>query len=710
MAVKSEYYLLNGGAWELQYFRTSIDQVDDLQAALDGKLASNGKAADSEKLDGYDWKYVHSRGQNLFTNGSALLGDNTNMSPFIFDGSQAHYSGGSFKYYSANTLYTDELMPVDVNKKYRMSIDAKSLNGVGRYYMMTVCFDVDNLSINANHHMYKANTLTTLAQELKNGDTVVYLTNATNWDNSGVAGVNTHLRSIILWNYMNSFGYLYPPETYSRNWTGNAWDPGAINFTNNTITLRVPWAGGTIPAGTYLSNGSSGGTFKYNVMSNVVIPQSWSHYEGIMDGVDLSGTNISTKFPPGTAKIKLGWLMNYQGSGETVWFTNIKVTEDYYSPNNKPSISDLGISPATIGALPNSGGTISGDTIFDDGTATSPELRFKNQSYILGIDLYNNTKRLRFIDRTAGVSRIEFDMNDGSIIASIASLNTRLSTPLIYTNMIDSDSGSVGFGSGLDNVNFNNVPLINVPNPTANSHAANKEYVDNLLLSNPVIDAGGVDFAIGNIAGKNRLMSYAAGTPIRFFDYNNAYAKIAVNDVILDNVNSLNTLLNGKVPTSRKINNKVLTSDITLALSDLSDINDDGKDDGEVLTWSVSLNKAYFAPLPAPSMPGWTLISQTFSPVAVAGNSGALSYNTGAGSKTTYKEFVVIMFTNSAADANGGTAFMPNVNGSSQQTLYVSYTANGAFSEGRVVIADTTITFYNGSTSSGTRYFYLYGR
>lgn len=273
--------------------------------------------------------YVHSRGQNLLTNGTALLGNNTNFSALTFDGSVANNSPGSFKYISAGTIYTDEYMPVEATKRYKMSVDAKSLNGTGRYYMMTVAYDVDNKLIQASHHMYRANTLTTLAQDLKNGDTIVHLTNATNWDNSGTAGVNTHLRSIILWNYSNSFGYLYPPLTYSRNYYINAWDPGAINFSTNTITLRTAWAGGTIPAGTALSNGSSGGTFKYNVMSGVLLTTNWVTYTGIMDGMDYSGTNISTKFAPGTAKIKLGWLMNYGGSGETAWFTNMSVSLDY---------------------------------------------------------------------------------------------------------------------------------------------------------------------------------------------------------------------------------------------------------------------------------------------------------------------------------------------------------------------------------------------
>jgi hypothetical protein len=349
------------------YHTHTISEVTNLQTSLDVKS---------------DKTYVHSRGQNLLTNGTALLGNNTNFSSFTFDGAQANNSPGSFRFVGAGTIFTDEFMPVEATKRYLMTADAKSLNGVGRYYMMTVCYDVDNNSVQANHHMYRANTLTTLAQPLNNGDTVVYLTSAANWDNSGTAGENTWLRSIILWNYTNSFGYTYPALTYSRHWTGNAWNPGAINFTNNTITLRVPWAGGSIPAGTQLSNGSSGGSYKYNVLNNTLLQTTWTTYSGIMDGMDFTGTNVSTKFPPGTAKIKMGWLMQYQTPADTAWFTNMTVSLDYQNSATTAENANRLTTPRTINGvsfdgtanitiadatkLPLSGGTLTNTTTIDN--------------------------------------------------------------------------------------------------------------------------------------------------------------------------------------------------------------------------------------------------------------------------------------------------------------------------------------------------------
>ena len=303
----------------------TVTGIDDSGEFTDDDAHIMTSAAINDKFATYNW--VNSRGENLFSNGSGLLGDITNMPGFTFDGSHANNSPGSFKWTGTGTPNTSEAIPVDASRKYKMQYDAKTENGVGRYYGFTSCFDVDGIAINSHNHMYRENTLTTLAVQLVNGATTITLTDSANWNNAGTAGSSNHLRSLIIWNYTNSFGYTYPEETYSRNYTSQAWDPGDINFTSHVITLRVAWAGGTIAAGTKVSNGSAGGTYKYNVMANKLLTTDWVRQEGYMDGVDYTGTNNSSKFPPGTAKIKLGWLMNYQNlqAGEVAWFTNINV-------------------------------------------------------------------------------------------------------------------------------------------------------------------------------------------------------------------------------------------------------------------------------------------------------------------------------------------------------------------------------------------------
>ena len=279
--------------------------------------------------------YVSSRGQNLVTNGTGLRKSNYNFSGFTFVGNEAYYSTGSFQDTSfTSTRFNDEAIPVDVNQRYRLSISAKQNPYVGaRYYVGVSLIDADGFGVNAVNHMYKANTLTTLAAQLNPGDTTVYLTSAANWENGGTAGVNTHLRSFIFWNYVNSFGYAFPPLTYSRNWYGNMWNPGGVNTTTNTITLITPWAGPVIAAGTQLSNGSSGGTYKYITANNAQIPNAWTNYTGIIEGVDTTGTNVTDKFAPGTAAIKILFLNNRDVAGATVYYTNVQFGLDLINPN-----------------------------------------------------------------------------------------------------------------------------------------------------------------------------------------------------------------------------------------------------------------------------------------------------------------------------------------------------------------------------------------
>lgn len=334
---------------------SNVDNTTDLdkpistatQTAINGKLDSSsytasdvltkiktvdgsGSGLDSDLLDGKQltdiYDYVASRGQNLVTNGTALLGNNTNFSAFILDKSDAYGAGGSFKDSTYNaTRYSDEFIPVNPMLSYSLSVYAKTYPSVGaKYYTGISCSDVDKNPISAYHYMYFPNTLTMLAQELKPGDTVLYLTSAANWQNA--QGSSTHNRSFITWDYSNAGGYLYPPETYSRNYSGyDTWSDGAVNYDTNSITLKVPWSGVTKPVGTPISNGSSGSSYIYIGAVNSVVPSVWTNYTDTISGVVSGGINADNynNFTPATAYVKLLFLNNRDVAGSTIWYSNI---------------------------------------------------------------------------------------------------------------------------------------------------------------------------------------------------------------------------------------------------------------------------------------------------------------------------------------------------------------------------------------------------
>jgi hypothetical protein len=275
---------------------------------------------------------VASKGTDLVTNGSGLLGSNYNFSALDYSATDAPTgANGSFviKNTNAQGQMIDEYIPFDPLKKYKFSFQARQTvaGATNRLYGFVSPFDAANASIAPQHYMYIAGTTTTLAADLKPGDTTIQLTSSANWYGQAGknAGTSTHLRGVVIWNYVDPAGKAWAPETYSRNSYLNLWADGGI--VGNTITLNNPWptANGTIPAGTSLSNSTSGGSYMYMPsVQNTPVPETWTAYSdtfsaGIMSpaqqAAPTSGAATwTTGMPPGTAKIKVGWLFNYAAS------------------------------------------------------------------------------------------------------------------------------------------------------------------------------------------------------------------------------------------------------------------------------------------------------------------------------------------------------------------------------------------------------------
>lgn len=123
--------------------------------------------------------YIASRGENLVTNGTCLLGDNYNFTSLTYSGSDTYYAGGCFTYTGASTSKnSNEFIPVDVNQKYKLSYYIKSESATATYYDFLHMYDIDKNEIFARNVMFITGSTTTLAQDLNNGDTIVYLTDA----------------------------------------------------------------------------------------------------------------------------------------------------------------------------------------------------------------------------------------------------------------------------------------------------------------------------------------------------------------------------------------------------------------------------------------------------------------------------------------------------------------------------------------------------
>lgn len=347
--------------------------------------------------------YTQSRGMNLITNGFALLGNNYNFSSFTLDQVNTHAGKGSFKIATFNAdVKSDELIPVDPTRTYRLTLWGNSTTHASgaHHYIGVSPYDIDGNFIESRYYMRGASTDTTLAVTLSPGATTITLTSAANWATAG--GTNgTFSRQMIWFDYQNSFGYTYPAYTYSRHQSSN--DSGystnglwanAGSISGNVITLTAPWPAGlgTIPAGTAVSAGNAGSTYKYIAAVNVDIPSSWTQYSGTIGGYDLNGVNATNLFPYGTAQVKLLFLVNRDVAGNTVNF------------------SDLWFSELTINNLEGLPGT---GTTFNPVPSTA--------TLLAGQDSANNLIPLKVCDKSSPIAITFGGAGTSQVVAAVSS-------------------------------------------------------------------------------------------------------------------------------------------------------------------------------------------------------------------------------------------------------------------------------------------------
>lgn len=375
------------GAWSSSWagFQVRLFKLELGNKATDWSPAPEDQTAYVDAAEENVLNRITSRGEQLVTNGNGFLGDNTNFPQLIFDGFESNLSPGSFTKNPspAADISSYEMFPVDTSKQYLCEFDVKCEDPGAQLYAMLRFYDADKNLIGVRHVSFYPSSTTTLARELKNGDTVIYLTSAAGWHNTTA----THQRSVIIWDYTNSFGYTYPPETYSRNYYSDIYaSDSSVNKTNNTITLKTAWAGGTHAAGTSISQNCSGGGYGYfwYITSIANFPREWTHASGLYTGIAVptDSNPVASNIRPlgfwsGTAYCRMGFLWNYRTTAQAsqeqgrIWVTNISVKENKASATNAVSRTQRIYYRSNSSTPPNTPGTASSNwvTKADDGNA-----------------------------------------------------------------------------------------------------------------------------------------------------------------------------------------------------------------------------------------------------------------------------------------------------------------------------------------------------
>lgn len=281
---------------------------------LTGNLVGIAPTLDTHlTTQGRSRQFVRSRGQNLVTNGSGALLDNTGFPAATFDPVRLSAGYGSFRH--TTHIFGDEYIAVDPSQMYLLSLQAKADSSVANsLYLGLVPYDIDGLSITPVNWRFVSASQTTLSADLNSGDTVVNLTSTSGWS----AGASSNLG---VWPCVSLGGLAYPsiPANYAyTRKTSSLLGGGTISAVGaSTITLSAQWTGGNVPAGTTVSQMTQGGTYLYVAAAGSTANTAWTSYAGHIGRVTTAGAaSTASWFPPGCALVKLVLLINL-GGGST---------------------------------------------------------------------------------------------------------------------------------------------------------------------------------------------------------------------------------------------------------------------------------------------------------------------------------------------------------------------------------------------------------
>ena len=286
-----------------------------------------------KKLEEREMPCLTDRYQNLVINGDLSYKSNYNLTEFGTYNEEGYlYKSSSVRTVMSNNDY----IPIDPNKSYKLGIDLKASNTNATYLAGIMEYDADKILISDSNILYLEGTLTELTKDLNKGDKTIYFKDLSNWN---ITTENLYQRGFKFWNYKDSTGYEYLPETYSQynyySYNYGYYENTAVDKINNTITLSNEngWTGENFKKGTYVSQMNKGYNFNYSLLNNNLSNTNWNSYNfngitSICTADCNSYSNNKKKFRFGTKYVKLFiWLYSNIIDDTTTYSKNFFIQE-----------------------------------------------------------------------------------------------------------------------------------------------------------------------------------------------------------------------------------------------------------------------------------------------------------------------------------------------------------------------------------------------
>ena len=257
---------------------------------------------------------------NLLKNGFGELGtENWQNASNMFDDVPANHPE---IYHNYKKVESSEFIPIYQNHEYKFSTWIKTAVTSGSSYPSLCPYDVDKKFISYYNCAdgFNLATMTTLTQELKKGDTKIYVNDLSGWNaNSG-----HYYNYAALFGYKDSTGYTYPDGIYTRDlgFFGSGTSAKTnLDKTNNVITLNSAYTGENKPVGTKICASTAGSIYFY--------PLGAITYASITDWVYKEGTFVNNDPRLAVAKyVRVFAYDNCYQAGITLTDLTLLSTED----------------------------------------------------------------------------------------------------------------------------------------------------------------------------------------------------------------------------------------------------------------------------------------------------------------------------------------------------------------------------------------------